>query len=143
MVFGLVSWAPDHLITTQHPGGSRQAARSPAGSAPPANFRCPRAFSSDLLAHPGLAHLRRQGQVTMGLLPLRCQACLVLADENDRACPTLYCLESQSTMSISARRVVYHTLARVESIDVGNFAKAGQPLAMPSAQRTLHRSGDE
>lgn len=70
----LVSWTPDYLITTQYPGSSRQAARSAAGSTTPAHFRCSCAFSSDLLAHPGLARLRRQGQATMGLPLIRCQA---------------------------------------------------------------------
>lgn len=123
--------APDYLITAQHPGSSRRAARPPAGPAQPADFRCSCAFSSDLLAHPGLAHLRRQDQATLGLLPLRCLVCLVLANGGDHACPVLYRVESQSTVSSSIQRVVFHTLALVESIDIDSFAESGQPQAMP------------
>ena len=81
--------------------------------------------------------MRRHGQVALGLPLLRCQACLVLTDDGGRACPALYRLGSQTTVSISTRRVVFHTLALVESIDIGSFAKAGQPQAMPSELRAV------
>lgn len=63
----------------------------------------------------------------MGLLLRRCHASMVFADDGGRACPDLYCLGSQTAVSIFTRSVVFHTLVLVESIDIGTFAKAGQP----------------
>lgn len=65
----------------------------------------------------------------MGLLPLRRQASLVLADGGDRSCPVMYCVEIQSTVSISTQRVVLHTLAVVESIDIGSFVEGDLSLS--------------
>lgn len=85
--------------------------------------------------HHGLAHVRRLGQVALGLPMLRCQADVVLADGGARTYLALYRVESQSTVSVSTRRGVFHTLALVESIDIGSLAEVGQPQAMPSALR--------
>lgn len=40
-------------------------------------------------------------------------------------------------MSISTQRVVFHTLALVESIDIGSFTEAGPPQAMPPSVRGM------
>lgn len=122
---------PAALVHTSSPPARRIRPAPPACPTPPAHLRHSCAFSSDLLAHPGLTHVRRQSQVALGLPLLHGQVCLVPTDGGGRTCPALYRVESQPTVSISTQSVVFHTLARIESIVIGSFAKAGQPQAMP------------
>ena len=108
MVLNVASWAPDYLITTQHPGSSRKA-RSSAGPAPPAHFCCSCAFLPDLPANPRLTRIRRQGQVDQGMLLLRNRARSALGTM-EAALGRLYTdTGSQSTVLISTRRVACHT----------------------------------
>ncbi len=147
MVLRSMSWAADYLITTQYPGSSRQADRSPAGPAPPAHFRCSCAFLSGLRAHPGgrpPPPLDMRPQVVSGApswpgrptlawrtfaawvrSPWGCPCSVTcpvrFSQAATRSHLVLYGVERRHTVSTPTRCVVFYTLARVESIDIGSF----------------------
>lgn len=107
--------APDYLITTQYPGSSRQADRSPAGPASPAHFSLLLRFLvrpagppwPSTPSPPGSGHHRSAPAPLPGLLGSRGQRRSYLPGSVPRREPL--------------HRVDFHTVERVESIDIGSF----------------------